>query len=30
MRSQGFPLPGQYFFRAKQAYGKTHGELLLV
>jgi len=20
-----FPLPGTYFFRAKQAYGKTHG-----
>ncbi len=22
---QAFPLPGTYFFRAKQAYGKTHG-----
>lgn len=24
---QAFPLPGQYFFRVKTSFGKTHGEL---
>lgn len=23
---ENFPIPGSYFFRAKQVYGKTHSE----